>query len=103
MGQGGHIVASSSLYGGSINLFTHTLPRFGITTSFVKPRDVDGFRNAIRPETRLVFAEGLGNPGLQGPDIPAVAGRAEGAGRLGRGAGREGGAQYRRSPVVTGS
>src|SRR3546814_3801130 len=39
MGQGGHIVASSSLYGGSINLFTHTLPRFGITTSFVKLRD----------------------------------------------------------------
>src|SRR3546814_7136331 len=80
MGQGGHIVASSSLYGGSINLFTHTLPRFGITTSFVKPRDVDGFRNAIRPETRLVFAEGLGNPGPEVLDIPAVAEMAHAAG-----------------------
>ncbi|MEO3428848.1 O-acetylhomoserine aminocarboxypropyltransferase [Pelagibius sp. CAU 1746] len=73
MGQGGHIVASRSLYGGSINLFTHTLPRFGITTTFVDPRDVAAFRDAIRPETRLVFAEGLGNPGLEVLDIPAVA------------------------------
>ena len=80
MGQGGHIVASSSLYGGSINLFTHTLPRFGITTTFVNPRDVDGFRDAIRPETRLVFAEGLGNPGLEVLDIPAVAEVAHAAG-----------------------
>src|SRR3546814_3861481 len=71
-------VCSSDL--GSINLFTHTLPRFGITTSFVKPRDVDGFRNAIRPETRLVFAEGLGNPGLEVLDIPAVAEMAHAAG-----------------------
>ena len=73
MGQGGHIVASRSLYGGSINLFTHTLPRFGITTTLVDPRDVAAFRDAIRPETRLVFAEGLGNPGLEVLDIPAVA------------------------------
>jgi O-acetylhomoserine (thiol)-lyase len=73
MGQGGHIVASSSLYGGSINLFTHTLPRFGITTTFVNPRDVKAFAAAIRPETRLVFAEGLGNPGLEVLDLPAVA------------------------------
>ena len=80
MGQGGHIVASSSLYGGSINLFTHTLPRFGITTSFVNPRDVAAFRDAIRPETRLIFAEGLGNPGLEVLDIPAVAEVAHGAG-----------------------
>ena len=80
MGQGGHIVASSSLYGGSINLFTHTLPRFGITTTFVKPRDVAAFRAAIRPETRLVFAEGLGNPGLEVLDIPAVAEVAHAAG-----------------------
>src|SRR5215510_16510634 len=49
MGAGGHIVASSALYGGSVNLFRHTLPRFGITTSFVAPRDISGFRNAIRP------------------------------------------------------
>lgn len=80
MGQGGHIVASASLYGGSINLFTHTLPRFGITTSFVNPRDVAAFRDAIRPETRLVFAEGLGNPGLEVLDIPAVAEVAHDAG-----------------------
>ena len=47
LGAGDHIVASASLYGGTINLLTHTLPRFGITTSFVKPRDLDGFRAAI--------------------------------------------------------
>ena len=80
MGQGGHIVASRSLYGGSINLFTHTLPRFGITTTFVDPRDVGAFRDAIRPETRLVVAEGLGNPGLEVLDIPAVAEVAHAAG-----------------------
>jgi O-acetylhomoserine (thiol)-lyase len=73
MGQGGHIVSSSSIYGGSHNLFTHTLPRFGITTTFVAPRDHDGFRRAIRPETRLVFGETLGNPGLEVMDIAAVA------------------------------
>ncbi|HET6518953.1 MAG TPA: O-acetylhomoserine aminocarboxypropyltransferase, partial [Geminicoccaceae bacterium] len=80
MGQGGHIVSSSSIYGGSHNLFTHTLPRFGITTTFVHPRDTDGFRKAIRPETRLVFGETLGNPGLEIMDLPAVAGIAHGAG-----------------------
>ncbi|MEE8188286.1 MAG: O-acetylhomoserine aminocarboxypropyltransferase [Kiloniellales bacterium] len=73
MGQGGHIVASASLYGGSVNLFAHTLPRFGIETSFVKPRDLDGFQAAMRPETRLLFAETLGNPGLEVLHIPAVA------------------------------
>src|SRR5690606_32800962 len=72
MGAGGHIVASASIYGGSHNLLTHTLPRFGITTTFVSPRDLDGFRNAIRPETRLVFGETLGNPGLEVLDIPKV-------------------------------
>ncbi len=80
MGQGGHIVSSSSLYGGSVNVFAHTLPRFGIETSFVKPRDLDGFRAAIRPETRLVYAETLGNPGLEVLDIPAVAEIAHAAG-----------------------
>lgn len=73
MGAGGHIVASASLYGGTINMFAHTLPRFGITTTFVKPRDLQGFKDAIRPETRLVFAEVLGNPGLEVLNIPAVA------------------------------
>ncbi len=73
MGSGGHIVSSSAIYGGSHNMFVHTLPRFGIETSFVNPRDVDGFRNAICPETRLVFAETVGNPGLEVLDLPAVA------------------------------
>ena len=80
MDQGGHIVASRSLYGGSVNLLTHTLPRFGIATTFVDPRDVQAFADAIRPETRLVFAETLGNPGLEVLDIEAVAGVAHAAG-----------------------
>ncbi|MGE0735411.1 MAG: O-acetylhomoserine aminocarboxypropyltransferase [Alphaproteobacteria bacterium] len=72
MGQGGHIVSSASIYGGSHNLFTHTLPRFGITTSFVNPRDTDGFKRAITDKTRLVFGETLGNPGLEIMDMEAV-------------------------------
>jgi len=80
LGAGDHIVASASLYGGSINLLTHTLPRFGVTTTFVKPRDHDGLRAAIRPSTRLVIAETIGNPGLEVLDIPKVAGIAHGAG-----------------------
>jgi O-acetylhomoserine (thiol)-lyase len=73
LNAGDHIVASSSLYGGTINLLAHTLPRFGITTSFVKPRDHDGLRAAIRDNTRLVIGETIGNPGLEVLDIPAVA------------------------------
>ncbi|MBN9040999.1 MAG: O-acetylhomoserine aminocarboxypropyltransferase [Rhizobiales bacterium 62-47] len=73
LSAGDHIVASSSLYGGSINILTHTLPRFGITTTFVKPRDLDGFRAAIKPNTRLVIGETIGNPGLEVLDIPKVA------------------------------
>ncbi len=73
VGAGDHIVASASLYGGTINLLTHTLPRFGIATTFVKPRDLDGFRAAIDPRTRLVIGETLGNPGLEVLDIPKVA------------------------------
>jgi O-acetylhomoserine (thiol)-lyase len=80
MGAGGHIVASKAIYGGSHNLFTHTLPRFGITTSFVDPRDPAAFSAAIRPETRLVFAEVIGNPGLEVLDLPAVARAAHAAG-----------------------
>ena len=75
-GQGGHIVSSASIYGGSHNLFTHTLPRFGIETSFVDPREPAAFAAAIRPETRLVFAETLGNPGLEVPNLPEIAARA---------------------------
>ncbi|BAM88820.1 O-acetylhomoserine/O-acetylserine sulfhydrylase [Bradyrhizobium oligotrophicum S58] len=80
LNAGDHIVASSSLYGGTINLLAHTLPRFGITTSFVKPRDHDGFRAAIKPNTRLLIGETLGNPGLEVLDIPKVAAIAHGAG-----------------------
>ena len=80
MDAGGHIVSSASIYGGSHNLFTHTLPRFGIETSFVHPRDTDGFRKAIRAETRLVFGETLGNPGLEIMDMQAVAAIAHDAG-----------------------
>ncbi len=59
--------------GGSVNLLQHTLPRFGISCTFVDPRKPDEFAAAIRPETRLVFAETLGNPGIEVLDIPAVA------------------------------
>ncbi|MCC6948724.1 MAG: O-acetylhomoserine aminocarboxypropyltransferase [Bradyrhizobiaceae bacterium] len=79
-GAGDHIVASASLYGGTINLLTHTLPRFGVTTTFVKPRDLDGFRKAIRPNTKLVIGETIGNPGLEVLDIPKVAEIAHAAG-----------------------
>ena len=73
MGAGGHIVASSRIYGGSHNMFTHTLPRFGITTTLVDPREPASFAKAITDKTRLVFAETLGNPGLEVLDIAAVA------------------------------
>jgi O-acetylhomoserine (thiol)-lyase len=72
-GAGSHIVASSALYGGSHNLLHYTLARFGIATTFVRPGDIDGWRAAIRPNTRLLFGETLGNPGLDVLDIPTVA------------------------------
>jgi O-acetylhomoserine (thiol)-lyase len=72
LNAGDHIVASASLYGGTINLLAHTLPRFGITTTFVKPRALDDFRSAIKLNTRLVIAETIGNPGLEVLDIPAL-------------------------------
>ena len=73
MGAGAHIVASGSLYGGSHNLLAYTLKRFGIDTTFVSPRDPENFRQAIRENTRLLFGETLGNPGLDVLDIAAVA------------------------------
>jgi O-acetylhomoserine (thiol)-lyase len=79
-GAGSHIVASSALYGGSHNLLHYTLARFGIETTFVKPLDVDGWRAAIRPETKLLFGETLGNPGLDVLDIPSVSAIAHEAG-----------------------
>ncbi|MBL8807467.1 MAG: O-acetylhomoserine aminocarboxypropyltransferase [Rhodospirillales bacterium] len=80
MGAGGHIVSSASIYGGSHNMFAHTLPRFGISATFVDPRDPAAFAAAVRPETRLVFGEVLGNPGLEVLDVPAVAKVAHAAG-----------------------
>ncbi len=79
-GAGSHIVASAALYGGSHNLLAYTLPRFGIETTFVKPRDIDGWRAAIRPNTRLLLGESLGNPGLDVLDIPRVSAIAHDAG-----------------------
>jgi O-acetylhomoserine (thiol)-lyase len=72
-GAGAHIVASGALYGGSHNLLAYTLPRFGIETSFVRPGDIDAWRAAIRPNTKLLFGETLGNPGLDVLDVPRVA------------------------------
>jgi O-acetylhomoserine (thiol)-lyase len=71
-GAGSHIVASRALYGGSHNLLHYTMRRFGIETTFIDPRDADAWRTAIRPETRLLFGETLGNPGLDVLDIPTV-------------------------------
>ncbi len=79
-GAGDHIVSSRALYGGSHNLLSYTLPRFGIETTFVDPRDAQAFRAAIRPNTKLLFAETLGNPGLDVLDIPAVSAVAHEAG-----------------------
>ncbi|MBV9836102.1 MAG: O-acetylhomoserine aminocarboxypropyltransferase [Alphaproteobacteria bacterium] len=80
MGQGGHIVASASIYGGSRNMMGLTLPRFGITTTFVDPRNVEAFAKEITPNTRLIFGETIGNPGGEVLDIPRVAAIAHDAG-----------------------
>jgi O-acetylhomoserine (thiol)-lyase len=77
---GHHIVASGSLYGGSHNLLGYTLARFGIETTFIKPGDLDAWKRSIRPNTRLLFGETLGNPGLDVLDIPAVSAIAHEAG-----------------------
>ncbi|MBA82525.1 MULTISPECIES: O-acetylhomoserine aminocarboxypropyltransferase/cysteine synthase family protein [unclassified Leeuwenhoekiella] len=70
--QGDHIVASSSLYGGTYNLLSVTLPRFGITTTFVNPDEVSNFKDAIQENTRAVFVESLGNPKLDVLDLEAI-------------------------------
>ncbi len=80
LGAGSHIVASSALYGGSHNLLHYTLRRFGIDTTFVRSGDIDGWRAAVRPDTRLFFGETVGNPGLDVLDIPTVSGIAHEAG-----------------------
>ncbi|MET1117127.1 MAG: O-acetylhomoserine aminocarboxypropyltransferase [Comamonas sp.] len=80
MGAGSHIVASTALYGGSQNLLHYTLARFGIETTFVKPGDIDGWKAAVRPNTKLFFGETVGNPGLDVLDIPTIAQIAHDAG-----------------------
>ncbi len=80
MGAGSHIVASTALYGGSQNLLHYTLSRFGIETTFVKPGDIDGWKAALRPNTKLFFGETVGNPGLDVLDIPTISQMAHEAG-----------------------
>lgn len=70
---GDHLVASRSLYGGTHNLLEYTLPRFGIETTFVDPRDMSAFEEAIKPNTKLLFGEILGNPGLEVLNVPELA------------------------------
>jgi O-acetylhomoserine (thiol)-lyase len=70
---GDHIVVSTAIYGGTWNLFRHTLPRLGIESSFVDPDDLDGWRAAIRPNTRALYGESVGNPRLNLFPIRAVA------------------------------
>ncbi|WP_067803513.1 bifunctional o-acetylhomoserine/o-acetylserine sulfhydrylase [Actinomadura formosensis] len=78
---GDHIVSSASIYGGTYNLFRHTMPKFGIEVSFVEdPDDLDAWRAAIRPNTKALFAESLGNPRGNVLDVRAVADVAHGAG-----------------------
>jgi len=73
MGAGSHIVASGALYGGSHNLLGYTLKRFGIETTFVNGRNPSDWKNAVRENTRLLFGETLGNPGIDVLNIPAIA------------------------------
>jgi O-acetylhomoserine (thiol)-lyase len=80
MGAGAHIVASTALYGGSQNLLHYTLRRFGIETTFVRPGDFDGWKAAVRPNTKLFFGETVGNPGLEVLDIATVSNIAHDAG-----------------------
>ena len=71
--KGGHIVAQKTIYGGSFNLLAHTLPQYGIETTFVDIHDSAAVRAAIRPNTKAIFTETLGNPGSDIPDIDAIA------------------------------
>ena len=71
--NGGHIVAQKTIYGGSFNLLSHTLPQYGITTTFVNAHDLKEVEDAIEPNTRAIYLETLGNPNSDIPDIDAVA------------------------------
>ena len=76
---GDHIVASNSLYGGTFNLFNVTLPRLGITTTFVDPSDTKNFKNAVQENTRAFFVESLGNPKLDVLDLKGISKEARAA------------------------
>jgi O-acetylhomoserine (thiol)-lyase len=79
--SGDHIVSSASLYGGTYNLFRYTLPRMGIETTFVEdPDDLDAWRAAVQPNTKLFYGESIGNPKIDVLDIAAVAEAAHSAG-----------------------
>lgn len=69
---GGHIVAQKTIYGGSYNLLAHTLPKYGIETTFVNIHDLDEVKAAIRPDTKAIFIEALGNPNSDIPNVEAV-------------------------------
>ncbi len=77
---GEHIVASRSIYGGTHNLLDYTLRRFGIETTFVDPRDMNAFKEAIQPNTRLIFGEIVGNPGVEVLNVPELSAIAHEAG-----------------------
>jgi len=77
--SGDHIVASNSLYGGTYNMLNNTLPRFGITTTFVDPDNIDNFKNALKPNTKVFFAESLGNPKLDVIDLEGISKHAKDA------------------------
>ncbi|WP_226669398.1 O-acetylhomoserine aminocarboxypropyltransferase/cysteine synthase family protein [Metabacillus litoralis] len=79
-GAGDEIVSASTLYGGTYNLFANTLPKYGIRTNFVDPKNPENFRSAITPNTKAIFAETIGNPSLDVLDIEAVAAIAHEAG-----------------------
>lgn len=70
---GDHIVAQKTIYGGSYNLLAHTLPQFGIQTTFVDVHDLNAFKTAIQPNTKAIYLETLGNPNSDIPDIDAIA------------------------------
>jgi len=79
-GAGDHVVSANSLYGGTYNLFVHTLPRFGLDVELVDSIDPENFRRAIKPTTKLLYAEAVGNPKLDTLDIEAIAAIAHEAG-----------------------
>jgi len=77
---GDHVVSTAQLYGANINLLKNTLPRFGVETTFVHGRDLKAMREAIRPNTKFIFCEAIGNPGLDVLDVDAVVAIARAAG-----------------------